>query len=48
MEEEIRMVATPKLAAEIGRRRDKNNPLRFDWDTVRDTVMFDALEAKFT
>ncbi len=45
-EEEIRLAATPTLAARIG--RDRNRPLRPDWERVKEDVMRAALQAKFT
>jgi ribA/ribD-fused uncharacterized protein len=41
----VRNAATPFLAAQIGRQR--NRSFRADWDGVRDTVMLQALQAKF-
>jgi ribA/ribD-fused uncharacterized protein len=43
--ERIRKVATPKQAAEIGRRRDL--PLRKEWEQVKDEVMRRAVLKKF-
>ncbi len=43
--ERIRKAATPKQAAEIGRRRDL--PLRPDWEQVKDDVMRRAVLRKF-
>lgn len=45
-EEIVRQAKTPGEAARIG--RDRNNPLRFDWNTVKEDIMRDALYAKFT
>ncbi len=45
-EEEIRLAATPSEAARMGRQRSR--PLRADWEEVKETVMYAALEAKFT
>lgn len=44
-EEEIRLASTPMLAAKMG--RERNRPLRSDWESVKEDVMFRALEAKF-
>jgi len=41
----VRKAATPKQAAEIGRRRDL--PLRTDWEQVKDDVMRRAVLKKF-
>lgn len=38
--------ATPMQAAHIG--RDKSRPIVPYWDEIRDVVMYEALEAKFT
>ena len=45
-EEKVRLAATPKEAAELGRNR--KFPLRKDWETVKDDIMREALRAKFT
>lgn len=45
-EEEIRQAATPSEAANLG--RDRNRPLRPDWEVVKDDIMREALYAKFT
>jgi N-glycosidase YbiA len=45
-EEEIRQLKTAAMAAKAGRAKDK--PMREDWDKVKNTVMKDALWAKFT
>jgi len=45
-EEEIRKARSPMIAARMGRSRDR--PLRADWESVKDTIMFDAVLAKFT
>ncbi len=45
-EEAVRKCKTPSLAARMG--RDRKLPLRRDWESVKDQVMFDALRAKFT
>jgi ribA/ribD-fused uncharacterized protein len=44
-EEQVRRAATPKQAAEFGRRRDF--PLRRDWEAVKDDVMRRAVLRKF-
>lgn len=43
--ERIRSAATPKLAAELGRSREL--PLRSDWESVKDDVMYRAVLKKF-
>lgn len=45
-EEEIRNTATPSAAAAKGRQRSR--PLRADWESVKDGLMYEALRAKFT
>ena len=45
-EEEIRLIKTPKEAAKLGRQRSR--PLRDDWESVKESVMYAALKAKFT
>jgi N-glycosidase YbiA len=45
-EEEIRMVRSPMIAARMG--RDRKRPLRHDWESVKDEIMFEAVRAKFT
>ncbi len=45
-EEEIRLAKSPRIAAEMG--RDRKNPLRSDWETVKDNIMREAVFAKFT
>ncbi|GAB4205248.1 MAG: NADAR family protein [Roseiflexaceae bacterium] len=44
-EEAIRLAKTPNQAARMG--RERNRPLRRDWEQVKDGVMLDALRAKF-
>lgn len=44
-EEAIRRVASPMIAARMGRSRAR--PLRPDWDVVKQNIMLDALRAKF-
>lgn len=45
-EEEIRLAKSPMIAARMGRSRQR--PLRADWGSVKDDIMREALEAKFT
>jgi len=45
-EEAIRHVASPMIAARMGRSRAR--PLRADWDAVKEQIMLEALRAKFT
>jgi ribA/ribD-fused uncharacterized protein len=45
-EEKIRKAKTPMLAAQMG--RDRKRPLRRDWDSVKISIMREALSAKFT
>lgn len=45
-EEEVRLAASPRDAADMG--RDRNRPLRADWEVVKDDVMRDAVFAKFS
>jgi N-glycosidase YbiA len=45
-EEEIRRVKSPMIAARMG--RDRKRPLRHDWESVKDEIMFEAVRAKFT
>ncbi len=44
--EEVRLAKTPMEAARIG--RDKNKPLRQDWEKIKDEVMMKAVFRKFT
>lgn len=44
-EEHIRQANTPKQAAEMGRDRDR--PLRADWEQVKDDIMREAVRQKF-
>lgn len=44
-EEELRLAPTPKEVAKMG--RDRSRPLRKDWEEVKDTIMYEALKAKF-
>lgn len=41
----IRHAATPMEAAKLG--RDRRFPLRDDWETIKDEVMYTAVSAKF-
>ena len=43
-EEAVRLAATPSAAARMG--RDRERPLRGDWEAVKDDVMRAALRAK--
>ncbi len=45
-EEEIRQASSPKSTASLG--RDRQKPLRPDWEQVKDGVMLRAVRAKFT
>src|SRR6266481_1469836 len=45
-EEEIRRAKSPMIAARLGRSRKK--PLRKDWESAKETIMQEALYAKFT
>lgn len=45
-EDVIRKATSPMKAAELGRSRKVR--IRKDWDRVKDTVMYEALKAKFT
>jgi ribA/ribD-fused uncharacterized protein len=45
-EEEIRKLASPMVAARKGRSREL--PLRRDWESAKDNIMREALQAKFT
>lgn len=45
-EEEVRLALTAREAAEMG--RDRQRPLRLDWEVVKDDVMREVLCAKFT
>jgi N-glycosidase YbiA len=44
-EEQVRLAKTPKQAAEMGRDRDR--PLRADWEQVKDDIMREAVRQKF-
>jgi len=45
-EEAVRMAPSPMVAARMGRSRER--PRRPDWEQVKDDVMREALQAKFT
>ena len=45
-ETQIRKIKKPMEAAIAG--RDKRKPLRRDWESVKDSIMYEALRAKFT
>lgn len=45
-EEEIRNEPSPMIAARMGRSRSR--PLRKDWESVKDSIMREAVMAKFT
>ncbi|MCC7171247.1 MAG: NADAR family protein [Planctomycetes bacterium] len=45
-EGEVRAAKSPTIAARLG--RDRKRPLRRDWESVKDSVMYDAVLAKFT
>lgn len=45
-EEEIRRAKTPGLSARLG--RDRRHKLRPDWESVKESVMYDAVLAKFS
>lgn len=44
-EEAIRLAKSPMVAARMG--RDRERPLRADWEMVKDEIMREALRAKF-
>lgn len=44
--EEIRLAKRPMEAANLGRSR--RHPMRADWESVKESVMYAALRAKFT
>jgi N-glycosidase YbiA len=45
-EEEVWQAKSPMIAARMVRRRKR--PLRKDWESVKDTIMHEAVRAKFT
>lgn len=42
----VRLAPNPSACAKIG--RDTNRPLRADWEEVKESVMYDAIKAKFS
>lgn len=44
-EKEIILAQTPMIAAKMG--RDKNKPLRENWEYIKDKIMYEAVIAKF-
>lgn len=45
-ESKVRKAKGPMEAANIG--RDRKNPLRRDWESVKDNIMYEVLVEKFT
>src|SRR5262249_39681936 len=45
-EEEVRQAQSPRIAARMGRSRQR--PLRTDWEAVKDSIMHEVALAKFT
>ena len=45
-EEEVRQAKSPMVAARMGRSRKR--PLRKDWESVKESIMYEAVLAKFT
>ena len=45
-EEEVGFAKSPLIAARMGRSRKR--PLRKDWESVKDRIMYEAVTAKFT
>ena len=45
-EEQVRLTKSPRLAADMGRSRKR--PLRKEWEEVKDDIMREAVQAKFT
>ncbi len=45
-EEEVRQASSPMIAARMGRSRKR--PLRKDWESVKDSIIHEAVLAKFT
>ncbi len=43
--DDVRRATTPKMAASVG--RDRNRPLRADWEEVKDDIMRRGVLAKF-
>ena len=46
LQEKVRLTDHPGAAAKMG--RDPANPLRADWDDVKDKIMYEVVYAKFT
>ena len=46
IQEEFRREKSPMVAAKMG--RDRNKPLRRDWEGVKDELMLNAVRAKFS
>ncbi len=46
IQREIRLCQSPSAAARAG--RDRKKPLRSDWESVKDSIMYDAVWAKFS
>jgi len=45
LQKEIRCAKTPAIAANMG--RDRSKPLRKDWEVIKDSIMREAVVAKF-
>jgi len=45
IKERIRSITSPMSAAKEG--RDRKNPLRKDWESIKDSIMLESLRAKF-
>jgi N-glycosidase YbiA len=45
-EEEVRQAKSPMIAARMG--RSHKRPLRNDWESIKDSIMYEAVLAKFT
>jgi ribA/ribD-fused uncharacterized protein len=45
-EEDVRLAKSPMIAARMGRSRKR--PLRKDWESVKDSIMHEAVLAKFS
>jgi len=45
-EEAVRLAKSPMVAARMGRSRER--PLRVEWETMKDDIMREALQAKFS
>ena len=46
LQEKVRLAKAPRIAADMG--RDRSNPLRPDWESVKDDVMRKVVRAKFS